>query len=113
MKRSIICLLFAFLAARPASAQDLIADIPNKDDFPIVSVPSGPVPIYVDQKDHWLVQKSVELLRDDILRVTGASPEIITDLSAHRNLPFLIIVGSIDSSATIQRLIPSGIKGKW
>jgi GH35 family endo-1,4-beta-xylanase len=113
MKRSIICLLFGFLAARPASAQHLIAGNPIADDFPIVSGHSGPVPIYVDPNDHWLVHKAAELLRDDILRVTGATPEIITDLAGGRNLPFLIIVGSIDKSSTVQRLIPSGLKGKW
>jgi hypothetical protein len=117
MKRLILFLLIA-LPAVPALSQDMISDKWSAEDFPIVSDYWGVVPIYIDPKDHWLVGKTAALLLDDIRRVTGFTPALITDLSNTPRIPNLIIIGSLDQSTLIQRLahqhmIPASLNGKW
>ncbi|HET6256794.1 MAG TPA: glycosyl hydrolase 115 family protein [Puia sp.] len=117
MKRLLLFLLIA-LPAATAHSQDMISGQWSADDFPIFSNGSGVVPIYIDPKDHWLVGKAATLLQEDIRRVTGFTPVLITDLSNAPRIPNLIIIGSLDRSATIQRLarsnfIPASLSGKW
>src|SRR5580700_958131 len=121
MKPSIATLAFLFLLiAFPtvsALSQDMISDRWSAGDFPIVSNSSGVVPIYIDPKDHWLAGKVAVSLQEDIRRVTGFTPVLITDLSNAPRIPNLIIIGSLDQSALIQRLarrnmIPD-LSGKW
>jgi hypothetical protein len=117
MNRLLLFLLFA-LPALPALSQDMISDRWSAEDFPILSDNSGVVPIYIDPKDHWLVGKVAQSLQEDIRRVTGFTPVLITDLSKAPRIPNLIIVGSLDQSALIQRLarqnmIPASLNGKW
>ncbi len=119
--KKIFLYLLAALAALPASplqAQNMISDAPSPDDFPIVAGLTGVTPIYVDPNDHWLVGKAASMLQEDILRVTGFKPAIITDLSKGPRLANVIIIGSLDQSQLTQRLprqnmIPSSMKGKW
>ena len=106
MKRTILFLLSAF-PLLTTTAQD----------FPLVSKDQGCTPIYVDPQDHWLVKKTVEILQDDIERLTGAKPVIITTLPA-APIASLIIVGSRDHSAIIQQLLQknrlsAAQTGKW
>jgi hypothetical protein len=121
MKKSILWLLVASsamtvpLATRP---QDMITDRASGGEFPIVSPATGAVPIYVDPKDHWLVGKTAELLQQDIQRVTGQRPAILTSLPATGQIPFLIIIGSLDSSSLVRRIarqnsVPASLIGKW
>jgi hypothetical protein len=117
MKRLILFLLIA-LPAIPALSQDMISEKWSAEDFPIVSDYWGVVPIYIDPKDHWLIGKVAVALQEDIRRVTGFTPVLITDLSNAPRIPNLIIIGSVDQSALIQRLarqnmIPASLNGKW
>ena len=100
-----------------ALSQDMISDRFEAGDFPIVSESSGVVPVYIDPKDHWLIGAAARSLQADIQRVTGFTPVLITDLSNAPRIPNLIIIGSLDQSALIQRLarqnmIPD-LTGKW
>jgi hypothetical protein len=121
MKKFILCLLVASSAmAVPLAtrSQDMITNHASGDEFPIVSPAAGAVPIYVDPKDHWLVGKTAELLQQDIQRVTGQRPAILTSLPATGQIPFLIIIGSLDSSSLVRRLarqnsVPASLSGKW
>jgi Glycosyl hydrolase family 115/Gylcosyl hydrolase family 115 C-terminal domain len=117
MKRAFIWLL-ATLTALATRSQDLVTDRPSGADFPIVSGSAGVVPIYVDPKDHWLVGKAATLLQEDIERVTGLKPAILTSLTSSGPIPFLIIIGSLDQSPLVKRLarqdrIPATLNGKW
>ncbi|OMP78566.1 glycosyl hydrolase 115 family protein [[Flexibacter] sp. ATCC 35208] len=49
---------------------------------------SLPEVIYVDQQDDWLVKKAAELLRADMLAVTGRAPEIVHRLDGR---PYVLI----------------------
>ncbi len=119
MKKLILWLLAVVLTAPLAArSQDMVTDHNTGDDFPIVTPSAGAVPIYVDPKDHWLVRKTAACLQDDIERVTGLRPPIITDLPSPRQIPFLIIIGSMDQSPLVQQLarqnmIPASLTGKW
>ena len=83
-------------------------------DFPIASHNGDATPIYVDPNDHWLVRHSAELLQADIERVTGKRPALLHTLT---NSPNLIVIGSLDSSTTIRKLmhtrLPTSQAGKW
>jgi hypothetical protein len=116
--KKIILILLAAIPAMAALSQEMISDSYAANDFPIVSEGSGVVPIYFDPKDHWLMGKVAIALQEDIRRVTGFTPAIITSLSDAPRIPYLIIIGSLDQSAMIQRLahqnmIPSTLNGKW
>lgn len=97
--KKIFTFLLAALAALSAQTQDMVPDQPSPEDFPIVAkfaTWTCVAPIYVDPKDHWLVGKAATMLQEDIRRVTGVKPPIITDLSKEPNIPDLIIIGSLD-----------------
>jgi hypothetical protein len=106
MKKVFLFLLSA-IPFLPAAAQD----------FPLVTQQQGITPIYVDPQDHWLVRKSAEWLQNDILRLTGQKPPLLTTLPTTPT-PFLIVIGSRDSSAIIRKLVQkkqlsSKQNGKW
>ena len=116
MKPLFLFLLITLPAAK-ALSQVMVPDRFEAGDFPIVSKRSGAVPIYFDPKDHWLIGKVARSLQEDIGRVTGFTPVLITDLSNAPRIPNLIIIGSFDQSALIRRLarqnmIPD-LNGKW
>ncbi|HEY4060589.1 MAG TPA: glycosyl hydrolase 115 family protein [Puia sp.] len=104
--------LFFLLTALPCLAGQ------GQSPFPLVTKTGGATSIYVDANDHWLVKKAASLLQDDIERITGTRPTLLTTLPV-THTSRLVIIGSLDSSATIQRLagshkIPSEkLKGKW
>jgi len=106
------------LPAINALSQTMISDQWSAEDFPIVSNDWGVAQIYIDPKDHWLIGKVAQSLQEDIRRVTGFAPVLITDLSNAPHIPNLIIIGSLDQCALIQRLahqkmIPASLNGKW
>jgi hypothetical protein len=116
MKEKFLLVILALFSFIPLSAQDMVISEKNAPGFfPIVSV-SGPTAIYVDEKDHWLMRKAAELLRQDLEMLTGQSALIISSLPSSADR--LIIIGSLDSSATIMRLVAEkkiqpGLEGEW
>ena len=106
MKRTFLFLLLV-ISIRSAAAQD----------FPLVSKEQGGTPIYVDAQDHWLVKKAAELLQEDVERVTGVKPPILTALPT-APIARLVIIGSRDQSSLIQQLLKQKLlsskqTGKW
>lgn len=106
MKRTLLFLLSAFFIGN-VSAQD----------FPLVTRDQEVTPIYVDAQDYWLVKKSAELLQDDIERVTGFKPPILTTPPT-TPLARLVIIGSRDHSTLIRQLLQTKRlsakqTGKW
>ena len=86
----VVLVAIAVLPALTAQSQDMVPDQPSPDDFPIVAhYPPWTcvTPIYVDPRDHWLVGKAAAMLQEDIRRVTGVKPPIITDLSKQPFIP--------------------------
>ena len=82
----------------------------------VIADAGGVSMIYVDEKDHAVVQKSASLLQQDIEMVTGKKPKLINTLpSAAKNI---IIIGS-DRSSLIDQLVQTKkinldkIKNKW
>jgi hypothetical protein len=111
MKKIILFLLSAF-TIKIANAQ-----LNTVQDFPLVSQEQGITPIYVDAQDHWLVKKAAEMLQEDIERVTGIKPPILTTLPV-TPIVRLVIIGSRDHSALVQQLLQAKRlsakqTGKW
>lgn len=75
------------------------------------------VTIVVDENDNQTVQLAANLLADDIERITGKRPEIVTKLSKVKGNA--IIIGSLETSKIIQKLNKKvglnsdAIAGKW
>jgi len=73
--------------------------------------------IYVDESDEVLVQKSAELLKQDIFNVTGKKPDIIHRILSPKKS--VIIIGSLEKSSWIKQLVqakkinPLTIMNKW
>ena len=116
-QKSFACCLFILLMlSLRLSAQNFVTEKNSGKDFPLVTS-SGTTSIYVDETDDWLVHKAASLLQNDIEMVTGKKPELISLLpSSAKNI---IIIGTINSSATIGKLIKTkkintdSLKGKW
>jgi hypothetical protein len=108
--------LFAVLFISVAvCAQSFVTS--KKEDGAFTIASTQITSIYVDDKDDWLVNKAASLLQNDIEMVTGKKPVIVNSLSsAAANT---IIIGTINGSSTIQKLIAQkkidvrSIKGKW
>lgn len=99
-----------------SSSQLRIREIATSNGVALVSA-SQETFIYTDSTDDWLIQKSAQLLQQDIKKVTNQEPIVIHALSAAKGN--LIIIGSLLSSITIQHLNStkkieiSKIKGQW
>jgi hypothetical protein len=97
-------------------AQQLVTGTPGAGTFPIVSASADAI-IYTDPADFILVQKSAGFLQQDIERVSDKKISHLTILPA--NSKNVIIIGSIEKSALIRKLIADkkintqNIKGKW
>ncbi|MBT5426358.1 MAG: hypothetical protein HOK84_09195 [Bacteroidetes bacterium] len=107
---------FFSLASQTAFPVSIISDHPDSSDFPILSNEIM-VNILVDDKDSKTVLLSAGLLADDIERVSGHKPSIVANRSEAK--PYCIIMGSIENSRIIKKLIASRkidvkeIKGEW
>ena len=73
-------------------------------------------PILIDTTDYWLVRRAGEWLASDLHKVTGQTSAVLSAPgSAHR----LIIIGTLDKSPLIRRLLASGkiqvdaLRGQW
>lgn len=115
--RRLVFILFTMMSVFRARSQDMVSERFSAGDFPIFTA-STTAAIYVDPKDFWLVVHAAHLLQEDIQRISSRTPAIITEFPTGGHIDNLIIVGSIDSSAVIRKLIKQGmispaISGKW
>jgi len=115
MKTNLLLLSLTLLSGVLYS-QDLVTENKGAGSFPLVTA-STATAIYVDEQDHWLVQRAATLLQQDIEAVTGRRVEILHTLPA--SAQNLVIIGSLDHSSLIGKLagekkIPiDSLKGKW
>jgi hypothetical protein len=116
IQQKIFAAIFASLLFATTVAQTFVTTKNNGTDFSVVSS-SQIASIYVDSTDDWLVHKAASLLQSDIEMVTGTKPAIISSLSS--SAKNIIIIGTINGSATIDKLIREkklnvdSVKGKW
>ena len=118
MKEKIVTyfLFFSLILSVTSHAQSFVTEKNTGEDFPIATA-SQTASIYVDQNDDWLVHKSASLLQNDIEKVTGKKPELISSFSS--SAKNIIIIGTINGSSTINKLIAEkklsadSIKDKW
>jgi|KBSMisStandDraft_5_1062788.scaffolds.fasta_scaffold01314_6 hypothetical protein len=102
MKENRILAVLLFCFSFHLSAQQIgISGQKKPGFFPIVSG-AGPTAIYVDKNDYWLVHRTAELLQQDLEAITGRKPPVLSVLPVSAD--FIIIVGSQDSSVTVQQL---------
>ncbi len=110
MTSFLLCLVLSI------QAQQIISESRLPNSYQWISPGMSPA-IYCDSNDFTLVQKSVLILQQDIERVTNNKPELTNSIPAKAQN--LIIVGSIEKSKLIQRLIQdkkinvNKIKNKW
>ena len=117
MKEKLLMVILVSCSFIRLPAQDItIGEKKDPGFFPIVSA-SGPTSIYVDEKDHWLMQKAAVLLQQDIESLTGQKAQIVSRLPS--SAAQIIIIGSLDHSPLIQQLAAEkkihveGMSGQW
>ncbi|MFO7999878.1 MAG: glycosyl hydrolase 115 family protein [Marinilabilia sp.] len=97
---------------------DLVTVEGNPNDFNLFSA-EGTVPVFVDEEDEPGIDRIAGLFRDDIQRVSGHQPQLITGgakVSGHEKL---IIAGTIENNRLIRELAENGkieidsLRGKW
>ena len=109
-------MFFQLCLVLSTQAQQIISETRIPNSYPWISPGTSPV-IYSDSNDYTLVQKSVLILHQDIERVTNNRPGLTNSIPAKAQN--MIIVGSIEKSKLIQRLIQEKkinvikIKNKW
>ena len=102
----LVFFVLATLIIAPASAQDF--QLVTKQNLAI---------ILIDEQDYPTVKLCAGLFRNDVERVTGYKPLLITNQT--EPIPYCVIIGSIDRSRIIKKLISSrkidvsGVKGQW
>lgn len=116
MKNNILLLAIMAVVMMPVQAQNLISHLPATGSFTITNR-NGSTAIYVDPTSPAVVKKAATLLQEDIERVTGKKPELLTALPAAADN--LIIIGAVDQSPIISQLIAAkkistgSLKNKW
>ena len=116
MQKAFTFFIAAIIFTLVSQAQNFVTEKNTGKGFTIATA-SQTASIYFDSVDDWLVHKAAALLQDDIKMVAGKKPKLISTLSS--SLKNIIIIGTIDGSPTINRLIAekkldvSGIRGKW
>ena len=120
--RLLIIFMLALFIVVPASAQStafppsIITGNPTTLDFQLVTG-SNHAAILIDEQDYPTVKLCAGLFRDDVERVTGYKPSLITSQTAE--IQYCVIIGSIERSRIIKKLIASrkidvsGVKGQW
>ncbi|HEY1113906.1 MAG TPA: glycosyl hydrolase 115 family protein [Chitinophagaceae bacterium] len=115
IKKTGLLTLTTLLLLIKGSAQDLISDKASAGSFPIVSA-AGATSLYVDKTDHTVVQKTVVLLQQDILAVSGKKPGIYHSVPKGKEI---ILIGTLGKSQWIDQLVRQNklkvdsIRGKW
>ena len=85
--------------------------------FPLVAQ-GGAAALYLDAADHAGVIRAAGDLRDDIARVTGRGPQLVTTVSVPRTTA-AVIAGTLGRSALVDGLVRAGkidvsaIAGRW
>jgi len=94
----ITCLLFSY---NVVNAQFKITE---KDSANVTAIVSNgkTTSIYTDPGDDWLIQKSAQMLQQDIERVSGKKPELIHSITVVPGN--LIVIGTVSGSALIKQL---------
>ncbi len=98
------------------SALALAASGFSAQPFPLVTA-QGNAAICIDADDYEVVRNTAALFAADIENVTGSRPKVLKKLSSAG--PVLIIAGTIEKNALIQKLEAQGkidltpIRGKW
>ncbi len=116
MNKFIIALVSIFLFASEIvnAADQFVSFSSDKDGMILTSKDLKNFKIYCDESDHEGVLMAMDNLRNDIFKVTGNKP----DVSGEIDKSVKIIVGSLDKSSIINRLVKSGkidaklLKGK-
>src|SRR4249920_2366906 len=98
--------LKALFAAEILFAQQFIAEKEQRGYFPIID-DSSSVSIYTDINDYTLIQKSAQLLKADIQKVTGRNVFIVHEISASEKN--IIIIGTDERSSLISQLVQKKI----
>jgi hypothetical protein len=115
-EKLLFIILICFTTTKLFPQEIIITEKSGSGYFPIASSVQ-PTLIYVDSKDYWLVHKSAEFLQQDLLVLTGKKSEIVSTLPLQANS--IIILGSLDSSELIKRLLyekkikAGDMEGKW
>lgn len=108
------CLVFSNALAQ--GGQDYIALSPGKGNFPL-SANGKTAPLYVGPNDYPGVIIALKNLQTDLISVTGAKPQLLTDKIVPAKQ--VVLVGTIGKSELIDALIKNkklnvtGIAGKW
>src|ERR1700741_4761291 len=97
-----IVTVVAVLSCLNAFSQQIIRKKKQAGDLAIVSE-NATANILVDENDYEVVKIAANLLKQDITAVTGKKPSVI--YSTPSSAKTLIIIGSIEKSKLIQRLI--------
>jgi hypothetical protein len=117
-----VLFMLASLIAAQASAQStafpasILAENPTSADFQLVTRQNH-ASILIDDQDFPTVKLCAGLFRDDVERVTGYKPVLINNQTG--TIPYCLIIGSIENSRIIKKLISSGkidvsqVKGQW
>lgn len=96
-------------------AQEVITDINNGIDFPVVTTETVTT-VFYDKNEDSLVSIAVNLFTDDIKRVTGKRPQQLTKINKEKNI---IIIGTVEKCSFLRELEKnkkidfSSLKGKW
>src|SRR5690606_19554613 len=115
MRRFLILLLL--VTSLGHSQIEVSSNPKNKKDYFTVVEGTSTTNILYDASDYKLIQKSATFLAEDIERVTGKKPAILT--SSNQASGNTIIIGTIGHSALIDQLIASkklnvdAIKDQW
>src|SRR5689334_14384392 len=118
MKLNLIYTSIIFFICASSFAQDFVLHVKKPGAVPILTT-EGPAPVYVDEKDHKLVKKAAALFQQDMEAVSGKKPALYTSTSLSLSAPTVIIIGSLDNSPIIKRLVKEkkldvkGILGQW
>ena len=121
--RAVLCAVLSLglasaLAAGPSLGlqTELVLDRTEPGAFPLVQGGKA-APIHLDAADHAGVIRAAGDLRDDIARVTGSTPELVTAPSPLE--PVVIIAGTLGRSGLVEKLVQAGkidvtgIAGRW
>jgi len=117
MKMRIVPLVVVLcFAGMRGFAQDLVTEKYAPGAFSIASE-NATATICVDDSDYTLVKKVAGFFQQDIERVTNKRPAVINSLSSP--VKNIILIGSVDRSSLIRRLIDNGkfkadsLRGQW
>ena len=102
MKIRLLTMVMLFASGSLSAQQILVQDNGSKNNFCLVA--DGSVAdLLIDTNDSKTVHLAVRLFSEDIERVSGQKTEIKKNVKSASS--FCVIIGTIDGSSMIQRLI--------